>query len=71
MISIHMFKICGESISKHLEIIFKSLKLNGVTGDLLNILIDCLKERKQRVVLSGQHSAGVPRGSILGPLNLY
>ena len=27
-----------------------------MTGDLLNILIDFLKERKQRVVLNGQHS---------------
>ena len=27
-----------------------------VTGDLLNILIDFLKERKQRVVFNGQHS---------------
>ena len=46
----------------------------GVTGDLLNILIDFLKERKQRVVLNGQHSkwsntsACVPQGSILGLL---
>ena len=38
------------------------------------ILIDFLKERKQRVVLNGQHSnwsnisAGVLQGSILGPL---
>ena len=45
-----------------------------VTGDLLNILIDFLKERKQRVVLNGQHSkwsnisACVPQGSILGLL---
>ena len=45
-----------------------------MTGDLLNILIDFLKERKQRVVLNGLHSkwlnisAGVPQGSILGPL---
>ena len=44
----------------------------GVTGDLLSTLIDFLKERKQRVVLNGQHSrwsnvsAGVPQGSILG-----
>ena len=45
-----------------------------MTGDLLNILIDFLKERKQRVVLNGLHSkwlnisAGVPQGSILEPL---
>ena len=45
-----------------------------MTGELSNILIDLLKERKQRVVLNGQHSewsyasAGVPQGSILGPL---
>ena len=57
----------------HKGFIFK-LKQNGVTGDLLNMLIDFLKERKQRFVLNGQHSkcsnisAGVPQGSILGPL---
>ena len=45
-----------------------------MTGNLFNILTDFLKERKQRVVLNGQHSkwsnisAGVPQGSILGPL---
>ena len=45
-----------------------------MTGELSNILIDLLKERKQRVVLNGQHSewsnasAGVPQGSILEPL---
>ena len=42
-----------------------------MTGDLL---IDFLKERKQSVVLNGQHSkwsnisAGVPQGLIHGPL---
>ena len=57
----------------HKSLIFK-LKQNGVTGDLLNILTDFLKERKQRAVLNGQHSkwpnifAGVPQGSILQPL---
>ena len=45
-----------------------------MTGDLLNILTDFLKERKQRVVLNGQHSKwsniseGISQGSILGPL---
>ena len=50
------------------------LKQNGVAGDLLGSLTNFLKERKQRVILNGQHStwanveAGVPQGSILGPL---
>ena len=45
-----------------------NLKQNGVTGDLLNILTDFQKERKQTVVLNGQHSKwsnmsdGVPQG---------
>ena len=57
----------------HKSLIFE-LKQNVVTGDLLNILIDFLKVRKQRVVLNGQYSewpnisAGVPQGSILEPL---
>ena len=43
-------------------------------GNLLKTLADFLKDRKQRVVLNGQNStwvnveAGVPQGSILGPL---
>ena len=47
---------------------------NGISGDLLNLKEDFLKERKQRVLLNGQDStweninAGVPQGSILSPL---
>ena len=54
-------------------IIYK-LTPNRISGNLLNLLEDFLKERKQRVVLNGQVptwkniNAGVPQGSILGPL---
>ena len=60
-------KVCHDGI------IYK-LTQNGISGNLLNFLKDFLKERKQRVVLNGQVStwkninAGVPQGSILGPL---
>jgi hypothetical protein len=57
----------------HDGIIFK-LRQMGVEGDTLNILTSFLANREQRVVLDGQTSewgsveAGVPQGSILGPL---
>ena len=57
----------------HEGLIYK-LKQNGVKGNLLDTLTDFLNDRKQRVVSNGQHSklrnieAGVPQGSILGPL---
>ena len=54
-------------------LIFK-LKQNGIEGKLLNLLSNYLNNRKQRVVLNGSESswgvinAGVPQGSVLGPL---
>ena len=50
------------------------LKCYGVEGDFYNILKIFLQDRQQRVVLNGQASswlniyAGVPQGSVLGPL---
>ena len=46
----------------------------GISGNLLNLFRSFLNDRHQRVVLNGQLSdwspilAGVPQGSILGPL---
>ena len=54
-------------------IIFK-LQQKGISDDLLNILSDFLRNRKQRATLNGQSSswtnanAGALQGSILGPL---
>ena len=57
----------------HSGLLYK-LECNGICGNLLGIIQDFLHERKQRVVLNGQSSnwpavsAGVPQGSVLGPL---
>ena len=57
----------------HDGLIFK-LRQNGISGDIINILRDFLRNRKQKVFLNGQCSswadvnAGIPQGSILGPL---
>jgi hypothetical protein len=50
------------------------LKACGITGKLLSWLKDYLSQRQQRVIVNGEHSdwgnigAGVPQGSVLGPL---
>ena len=57
----------------HQGLLYK-LKQNGISGNLIETLTDFLKDRKQRVVLNERNSswanikAGVPQGSILGPL---
>ena len=57
----------------HEGLVFK-LKSYGIKGPLLGLIKDFLSERLQRVVINGQESswenilAGVPQGSILGPL---
>ena len=57
----------------HTGLIHK-LKAAGISGNLLTWFIDYLSNRRQRVVFPGVNSklneikAGVPQGSILGPL---
>ena len=57
----------------HAGLLYKFKKC-GVEGKLLNWFGSYLQNRKQRVILNGQYSAwgnlmaGVPQGSVLGPL---
>ena len=78
MISVYMTSVflnISKAFDKvwHEGLIFK-LKQNGISSELHHILFDFLSNRKQRVVPNGQNPswtnvhAGVPQGSILGPL---
>ena len=57
----------------HEGLLFK-LKRIGIEGDMISIIESFLSERKQRVIIDGKFSewvdvqAGVPQGSLLGPL---
>ena len=57
----------------HEGLLFK-LKRSGINGQLHSLICNFLSDRKQRVVLNGLESswqsieAGVPQGSVLGPL---
>ena len=59
----------------HKGYVFK-MKCNGIQGDLLSLLSDFLDNRYQSTLLNGKASewahieAGVPQGSVLGPLFL-
>ena len=59
----------------HDSLVFK-LKTYGITGPLLVLIESYLSSRQQRVILNGKSSdwsfiiAGVPQGSISGPLFL-
>ena len=50
------------------------LSYHGITGPLLNLISDFLKDRVQQVLLHNNRNqfcnvlSGVPRGSVLGPL---
>ena len=54
--------------------LMRKLRAAGISGNLLNWFVSYIENRRQRVVISGIQSewsfisAGLPQGSILGPL---
>ena len=66
--------ICKQLLTRAIVIVLHKLKMYGIDGNLHQWLTDYLSNRKQRVVLNNSFSswsnvpAGVPQGSILGPL---
>ena len=52
--------------------LLEKLKKHGISGNILNVIEDWLKDRRQRVYIKGRWSgwirvwSGVPHGSVLG-----
>ena len=68
--NLYVLLICGKEIGDKVwnEELISKLKSNEIQVKLLNLIISFLSNRQQRFVLNGNVSAGVPQGSVIGPL---